>query len=47
MADWTFVLPLKRTALKTDFGPKQGLVFCGEKDGDCQGKSNYVGQMED
>lgn len=47
MADWAFVLVLKGTALKTDFGPKQYLMFCGEKDGDCQGKSNYAGQMED
>lgn len=47
MADWAFVLALKGTALKTDFESKQLSVFCGEKDGDCQGKSNYVGQMED
>lgn len=47
MADWAFVLALKGTALKTDFGSKQRLTFCGEKDGDCQAKSNYVEQMED
>lgn len=47
MADWAFVLALKGTALKTDFELKQYVMFCGEKDGDCQGRSNYVGQMED
>ena len=50
LTDWTFVLALKGTALKTDFGSEQCLMFCGDcgvKDGDCQGKSNYVGQIED
>ena len=45
--DWAFVLALKATALKTDFGSEHCLMFCGDcgvKDGDCQGKSNYVGQ---
>lgn len=49
-ADWAFVLALKGTALEADFGSEQCLMFCGDcgvKDGDCQGKSNYVGQIED
>ena len=49
-ADWAFVFTLKGTALKTDSGSEQCLLFCGDcgaKDGDCQGKSNYAGQIKD